>query len=95
MSKVENDVEFEQVVVAEGDTLWGYSVKYANSNVPADQWIKDIINLNNLTTTTIRVGEELKIPKSTVFDQNDIATLAGEGNEATKKTLCNLLQSKY
>ena len=79
LSKVENDVEYEQVVVAEGDTLWGYSVKYANSNVPADQWIKDIINLNNLTTTTIRVGEELKIPKSTLFEQNDIATLAGEG----------------
>ena len=42
LSKVENDVEYEQVVVFEGDTLWGYSVKYANSNVPAEQWIKDI-----------------------------------------------------
>lgn len=77
LSKVENEVTFEKVVVAEGDTLWGYSSKYATSNVPADQWIKDIINLNNLTTTTIRVGEELKIPKSTLFEQNDIPKLAG------------------
>jgi hypothetical protein len=80
MSKVENDITFEKVVVSEGDTLWGYSAKYATNNVPADKWIKDIIDLNNLTTTTIRVGEELKLPKSTVFDQTDIATLAGEGD---------------
>ncbi|MBO1913114.1 LysM peptidoglycan-binding domain-containing protein, partial [Microvirga sp. 3-52] len=79
-SKAENDNEFEKVVVTEGDTLWGYSAKYANNNIPADKWIKDIININNLTTTTIRVGDELKLPKSTVSNPTDIATFAGEGD---------------
>ncbi|WP_172369645.1 cell division suppressor protein YneA [Sporosarcina jiandibaonis] len=78
LNKAEKDVPFEKVVVAEGDTLWDYSVKYANNSVPADKWIKDIINLNNLTTTTIRVGDELKIPKNNLLNHNDITTLAGE-----------------
>lgn len=76
--KMGNEIEYEKVTVAEGDTLWGYSLQYAN-HVPVDKWIKEVINLNDLTSTTIEVGKELKIPNRKGLDQNDIATnLAGD-----------------
>ena len=44
LSKMSNDMEFDKVVVVEGDTLWAYSLKYATGNIPNDKWIKDIDN---------------------------------------------------
>jgi len=79
-NKISSDVEFNKVVVVEGDTLWDYSLKYGKGNTPNEKWIKDVIILNNLSTTTIRVGDELKLPKTTiVINQNEIATIAGDG----------------
>ena len=77
--KMGHDAAYEKVTVAEGDTLWGYSLEYGN-NVPNDKWIKEVINLNNLSSTTIEVGKELQIPTRKGISQNDIATnLAGDG----------------
>lgn len=76
--KAETEVAYEKVTVAEGDTLWAYSIKYAN-NVPKDKWIKEIVSLNNLSSTTIRVGDELRIPGESGFNHNDIVThIAGD-----------------
>lgn len=77
--KMSNEMEFDKVVVVEGDTLWAYSLKYGQGNIPNDKWINDVVTLNNLTSTTIKVGDELKLPKiPALVDQTDIATIAGE-----------------
>ena len=78
VNKMGHDAAYEKVTVTEGDTLWGYSIEYGN-NLPNDKWIKEVINLNNLSTTTIEVGKELQIPTRKGFGQNDTATnLAGD-----------------
>lgn len=72
--KMEQEVAYKQLIVAEGDTLWDYSIQYAN-NVPADKWIKEIVKLNNMSSTTIKVGDELQIPATIKeFDRGQIAT---------------------
>lgn len=79
IKKMEQEVAYQHLIVAEGDTLWDYSIQYAN-NVPSDKWIKEIIKLNNLSSTTIQVGDELRIPtKVQQFDRSNIAThITGE-----------------
>ena len=59
--KLENDVVFEEITVSEGDTLWGLSVHYAE-NMPTEKWIKKVMKLNNLSSATIQMGVELKMP---------------------------------
>lgn len=74
IKKMEQEVAYQHLVVAEGDTLWGYSTQYAN-NVPADKWIEEIVKLNNLSSTMIQVGDELRIPATIPkFDRGDMAT---------------------
>lgn len=78
VNKSGQDVAYEKVIISEGDTLWDYSLEYGN-NVPNDKWIKEVINLNNLSSTTIKAGKELKIPARKGYGQNDTATnLAGD-----------------
>lgn len=63
MKKIENEnVQYEKIVVAQGDTLWSYSKQYAE-NVPAHKWIQEIVKVNNLPSTHIRAGEEIIIPE--------------------------------
>lgn len=74
LHKMEREVAYQQLVVAEGDTLWDYSRQYAN-NVPAEKWIEEIVKLNHLSSTAIQAGDELRIPvKRPHFNQNDVAT---------------------
>lgn len=79
IKKLEQEVVYEQRIVAEGDTLWAYAQEYAAS-MPTEKWIEEIIGLNNLTSNTIRTGEKLRIPVSPKkVEYNDIATnLMGE-----------------
>lgn len=72
--KLENEVAYEQLVVTEGDTLWAYSVQYAE-DVPQDIWINEIVKLNNLVSTSIQAGDELRIPVTPQkIIYNEIAT---------------------
>ena len=74
IQKMEQEVTYQQLTVAEGDTLWDYSIQYAN-NLPSDKWVKEIVKLNNLSSTTIKVGDELQIPTTIKeFDRGQIAT---------------------
>lgn len=50
----ENDVII--YVVKKGDSLWSIAKSY-------DVTVDDIINANNLTSTSLQVGQQLKIPK--------------------------------
>lgn len=81
IKKLEQEVVYEQRVVAEGDTLWAYSQEYAGA-MPTEKWIDEIIVLNNLPSVTIKTGEKLRIPVSPKYiEHNDIATNLVEETE--------------
>ena len=74
INKLEQEIAYQHVTVSEGDTLWGYSIEFAD-NVPTDKWIEEIIKLNELSSTEIQIGKELRIPIKTLqFDKNEIAS---------------------
>ena len=52
-------VDDNTYIVQKGDTLWGISKKFLGDGV---MWRK-IYNYNNLTSTLIKVGQVLKIPR--------------------------------
>lgn len=81
LHKMEQEAAYQQLVVTEGDTLWAYSLQYAN-NMSQEQWIKKVTKLNGLPSTTIKVGDELKIPViAPDLDRGQIATnVAGDEN---------------
>ena len=80
VNKLSQEVAYDKVIISEGDTLWNYSLQYGD-NIPKDKWIKEVISLNNLTSTKIEVGKELKIPIRKGYGQNDTATnLAGDND---------------
>lgn len=49
------DLKYEIYIVKKGDSLWLISQKY---DVPVD----DLIEINNLETVNLQIGDELKIP---------------------------------
>lgn len=55
---IEESEEYEIYTVVKGDSLWLISQKY---DVPVD----DLIELNNLETVNLQIGDKLKIPKAT------------------------------
>lgn len=80
INKKENEIVYEKVTVAEGDTLWGYSVQYAKQ-IPTEKWIKETVRLNELSSTTIRVGEELRLPGGKSVNEKTSTTLiAGDSH---------------
>jgi len=79
INKTENEIDYEKVTVAEGDTLWGYAVQYGK-HVPTEKWIQEAISLNDLSSTTIRIGEELRIPGGKDVNRNEMTRqIAGDG----------------
>lgn len=81
IQKLEQEVAYEQIIVTEGDTLWAYSQKYAQG-IPAEEWIGEVIRVNELPSTTIKTGETLRIPAiSDKIEHNHIATNVVEETE--------------
>ncbi len=81
IQKQKQEIVYEQIVVAPGDTLWAYSQQYAE-DVPSDKWINEIMTINNLVSPTIQVGDELRIPVSgNVRQMDQIATKTMEDEE--------------
>ena len=67
-----------EITVMEGDTLWGLALHHAE-NSSKDQWMKEVMRLNNLKTATINMGEDLLLPTvRTVEDPQLITQLAGD-----------------
>lgn len=52
---------YDEITVHEGDTLWDLARQYGEQPT-TDRWIQEVITLNNLPSSKIRVGETLKIP---------------------------------
>lgn len=81
IKNLEQEVVYERIVVTEGDTLWAYSQKYA-ADMPVERWIDEVIKVNDLSSTSIKVGEQLKLPvKSSEVEYNHIATNSVEETE--------------
>lgn len=81
INKLENEIIYDKITVAEGDTLWAYSMQYAKK-MPTDIWIEETIRLNNLSSATIKVGEELRLPGGKKVNRNDTTTqIAGDDGE--------------
>lgn len=62
-----NNINYKTVYVTKGDTLWTIaSEEQENNNYYEDEDIRDIIydikNINNLSASDLKVGQELKIP---------------------------------
>ncbi len=54
--------EEEQVITIEhGDNLWSLANKYATTQ-STSEWIDKVIELNQLQTSTIKAGYDLRIP---------------------------------
>lgn len=67
-----------EVTVAEGDTLWGLAQDFSGKEQPK-KWIAEVMELNDLQSTTIRTGETLKLPENEMIVQDPMMTeLAGE-----------------
>lgn len=68
--------DFIEITISEGDTLWGLAEHFSEHEEPR-QWIRKVIDMNDLSSTTIKSGETLKLPVYANYDANAIV-LAGE-----------------
>ena len=67
-----------EITVMEGDTLWALALHHAE-NKSKDQWMTEVMRLNNLTTVTIKSGEDLILPTVRTVEENQLLTqLAGD-----------------
>lgn len=70
-----------EITVMEGDTLWGLALQHAETS-SKDQWMKEVMRLNNLTTVTINTGEDLLLPVIRTVEEPQLLTqLAGDDRE--------------
>jgi hypothetical protein len=70
LSKYGNEQAVTTITITEGDTLWGLAYHYSE-NMPAEKWIKEVIKLNNLSSATIKKGEDLLLPAVRTPKVND------------------------
>jgi LysM repeat protein len=52
---------FNYVSVMTGDTLWGLAETYSDGKSQQD-WIAEVILLNNLSSATLSTGDKLALP---------------------------------
>lgn len=55
-------VSFQYVSVGAGQTLWGLAEIYASDEQNKQEWVSELIALNNLTTSTLQPGQRLALP---------------------------------
>lgn len=65
--------EYQIHTVKAGETLWGISRLYNTS-------VDEIKNLNNLSTNTLNIGQQLKIPKTITPPSNNITYTVQKGD---------------
>ncbi len=61
VNKYEKDQVTTKITITEGDTLWGLA-NHHSKNMSADKWVKEVIKLNDLSSATIKKGEDLLLP---------------------------------
>ena len=68
-NNIEEEEEYEIYTVVKGDSLWLISQKYGVS-------VDDLIEINDLETVNLQIGDQLKIPKTTT--QNTYTVQQGD-----------------
>jgi hypothetical protein len=56
------DLPYEEVIVAEGDTLWYIAIEFMPRNYDVRQMVYDIRQLNKMDTGSIHPGDLIKVP---------------------------------
>ena len=56
------EIEYEEVKVVEGDTLWNITSKYLSKDTDIRRMIYDIKEFNKMDTSYIYPGDVIKIP---------------------------------
>ncbi len=56
------DIPYEEVIVAEGDTLWYIAVEFTPQSYDVREMIYNIRQLNHLETVSIYPGDKIKVP---------------------------------
>jgi len=75
VSKYEIEQTVTKITITEGDTLWGLAYLHSE-NMSTDKWIKEVIKLNDLSSATIKKGEDLLLPAVRTVGENN-TQLAG------------------
>lgn len=59
-----NPVEspYEEIIIAEGDTLWYIAIDFMPQNYDVREMIYNIKQLNNMETVSIFPGDKIKVP---------------------------------
>ncbi|MBO0585699.1 LysM peptidoglycan-binding domain-containing protein [Sporosarcina sp. E16_8] len=75
VNKYEKEQTVTKITIIEGDTLWGLANHYSE-NMALDKWIKEVMKLNDLSSATIKKGEDLLLPAARTMGKNN-TQLAG------------------
>ncbi|ACB85087.1 LysM peptidoglycan-binding domain-containing protein [Natranaerobius thermophilus] len=60
----DDELEYEKVIINEGDTLWNIAIEHTNENQDPRKSIEEIRQLNDMDCANITVGEKIKVPES-------------------------------
>ena len=52
---------YTSIIIEEGDSLWSIANEYNHSNVDIHEYVKELKELNGLTSETIQAGQHLLI----------------------------------
>lgn len=56
------DIPYEEVIIAEGDTLWYIALEFMPRNYDVREMVYNIRLLNNMDTVSIHPGDKIKVP---------------------------------
>ena len=69
VNKLTKEQTYMEITVSEGDSLWALAHHHNAENRPVNEWIEEVMKLNDLSTATIQIGTELRLP--TMHTVND------------------------
>ena len=62
VSKYSKDQAYSEITITEGDTLWELAYQYSGTESPG-KWVTTVMKINDLSSSTIRSGDNLLLPK--------------------------------
>lgn len=80
VNKMAQEQAYVEITVSEGDTLWALAHHHADDR-PVNQWIEDVMKLNDLATSTIHAGAELRLPTFQQVQSNQFNNQIAESGQ--------------
>ncbi|AQQ53676.1 cell division suppressor protein YneA [Planococcus lenghuensis] len=71
------EVKVSHVQIEKGDSLWSLAEELGGDQ-PQEQWISEIMKMNNLRTAQIKAGDTLLVPQEQLEFTPDATQFAGE-----------------